>query len=818
MKILFSPILSLFVLTGIMLRKIWQEMLGPPKDRREEITSAEDTLHLEIPLLLPEVEDEKDACIERLLERMKNRQEIKNVHIEHRNGAAFFCLHFDPSYLTIEKVRRVSEQEGAAISDRYRHESMHITDMDCGDCATSIEHILGRKEGILNISVNYAAEKMWVEYDSKVIKHDRIVDQVQSLGYTVEEKKEEKGWIRENWEMVLSLLAGFFLAVGFFGEMLLEFSSWAALGFYIIAYITGGWDAAKHGVKAALHLSFDIDFLMVVAALGAAALAEWPEGAFLLFLFSLGHALEHYATDRARHAIKALGEITPKTARVQRDGDEIILPVEHLERGDVVILRSGERIPIDGKVIDGESSVDESPITGESIPVEKNTGEEVLAGSVNGDGALEIQVTRLAKDSTLARVIQMVEEAQAQKSPTQRFTQKFQRVFVPVTLGIVLLMIVLPPLFGWLTWDAAFLRAMAILVAASPCALAIATPSAVLSAIGHSARNGVLIKGGGHLENLGAVQAIALDKTGTITEGKLRVTDIHPEKGVSEAELLSIAAAVESRSIHPLAQAIVQKAQEKQIEFNGAADVQSFSGKGVTARVRGNSVSIGNRKLFEGILPASLAEKGKSLEEAGKTTMFVKSGETFLGILALADQPRSTAKKTFEQLKNLGIRSLVMITGDNERVANAVAEQVGLTEFQASLLPEQKVEAVKKLVQQYQKVAMVGDGVNDAPAMTSATVGIAMGAGGTDVALETADVALMADDLSKLPFVVALSRQSRRVIKQNLWISLGVIAALIPASMFGFANIGIAIIFHEGSTLVVVANALRLLRFTSHHS
>jgi len=389
---------------------------------------------------------------------------------------------------------------------------------------------------------------------------------------------------------------------------------------------------------------------------------------------------------------------------------------------------------------------------------------------------------------------------------------RFQSAFVPVILGVVALVIFAPPLAGWLTWDVAFLRAMAILVAASPCALAIATPSAVLSAVAHSARSGILIKGGVHLEHLGTIQAIALDKTGTITEGKLRVTDVLPEREGNEKELLEMAAAVESRSNHPIAQAIVQYSEERKLELGTADNLQSFSGKGIKAKLEGNEVAIGNLKLFNGEIPDALSGRVQSLEDDGKTTMIVQSDGEFLGIIALADRPRSVAKETFERLNRIGVQTLVMITGDNERVAAAIARQTGITEFRASLLPDEKVEAVKSLVQQYEQVAMVGDGVNDAPAMTASTVGIAMGAGGTDVALETADVALMADDLSKLPYAVALSRQSRRIIKQNLWLSLGVIAALIPTALFGVAGIGIAILFHEGSTLLVVGNALRLLR------
>ncbi len=777
----------------------------------------EKTLQLQIPILLPEVEDEKDQCVERLLERIRAHRGIVKAHIERQNGEALFCLHFDPGFLSIEKVRRIAEQEGAAVSNRFRHLSLHITDMDCGDCAASIEHIIGRVKGVLNVSVNYATEKLWAEYDSGQIGEAEIVARVRQLGYRIEEPKKKKNWFQAHKELALSILSGIFLATGFFGELWLGLPQTAALILYVLAYMTGGYDATRHGLKAALRLRFDIDFLMVVAALGAAVLGEWAEGALLLFLFSFGHALEHAATDKARNAIRALGELTPKTARVSRNGKEMEIPVEKLLRGDVVVIKPGERIPVDGLIREGNSAIDESPITGESVPVEKQEGEPVFAGAVNGNGALIVEVTRLAKDTTLARIVQMVEEAQSQKSPTQLFTQKFQRVFVPAILIGVLLMIFLPPLAGWLNWSAAFLRAMAILVAASPCALAIATPAAVLSGIARAARNGVLIKGGAHLENLGNIRAIAFDKTGTLTEGRLQVTDVVPLNNMAEENLLRVAAAAESRSEHPLAQAIVAEAETRGINYLPPEDLEAFPGKGIRARVEGQPVWIGNARLFTDSpgenFPREIARITHDLERAGKTTMIVKSGDAFLGIIALADRPRESAASMIEKLKALGIKALLMITGDNERVAKAISAQVGVTDFYAGLLPEEKVETVEKLLERYGGVAMVGDGVNDAPAMTRATVGIAMGAGGSDVALETADIALMADDLSKLPFAVALSRQSRRIIKQNLIVSLGVIALLLPATMLGVAGISIAIIFHEGSTLVVVANALRLLKF-----
>lgn len=776
------------------------------------------TIKLEIPVLLPWVENECDQCVSRLVGQLSQRKGVGQVHVVQEDGQGKLCIHYDSRLVSLSQVQRWAEQAGAQVSDRYRHEAIRITDMDCGDCALSIDHILGREAGVLDVSVNYAAEKMWVEYDTTILDLEAIIKRVESLGYTVEEEEAPKGWLRRNWGLVLSVACGIFLATGFLGETFFGLSQPVVIGLYVLAYVAGGYDVSRHGLRAALNLRFDIDFLMVVAAVGAALLGNWAEGALLLFLFSLGHALEHYAMDRARHAIEALGEITPKTARVVREGRDVELPVEALLRGDVVIVRPGERIPVDGELLEGRSAVDQSPITGESVPVERGRGDEVFAGSVNGESALEVKVTKLARDSTMARVIQMVEEAQAQKSPTQEFAHRFTRIFVPSVLLGVVLVITVPPLVGWLPWRESLLRGITMLVAASPCALAIATPSAVLAGVAQGARSGVLIKGGVHLENLGALDAIALDKTGTITRGRPEVTNVIPFNEAEENELLRVAASVESRSEHPLAQAILRRAEAMGLgDLAQAEGLQSLTGRGVMANLNGGVVRIGNLKLFETgdgrSIPEELVAQVELLEEQGKTTMLVQVEDRFLGILGLADEPRGTARATLEQLRSLGIKALIMLTGDNERVATSISEQVGLTEYRANLLPEEKVAAIKVLLDRYGRVAMVGDGVNDAPALATSTVGIAMGASGTDVALETADVALMADDLSRLPFAVGLSRQARRIIRQNLVISLGVILLLIPAALLGMASIGPAIILHEGSTLMVVANALRLLRF-----
>ena len=540
---------------------------------------AESTLQLQIPVLLPHVEDESDQCIERLNELIAAQKGIQQAHIKRQeiDGKALVCLHYDPNLLTIERVQQIAEHAGASVAKRYHHETLRVTGMDCADCARSIEHILGRVPGIIAVSASYAAERVRVEYDATAISHAEIVRRIGWLGYGVAESRPAT-WLGENLELLLAGVSGLLLAVAFFGQRTPGLPPYVVIALYALAYLAGGYDAAWHGVKAALRLRFEVDLLMVVAAVGAAALGNWAEGGLLLFLFSLGHSLEHYAMDRARHAIEALGELAPKTARVRREGNEQELPVDALQHGDVVIVRPGERLPIDGQVTAGRSAVNQSAITGESLPVEKQPGDGVFAGSVNGDAALEIEVTRLAQDTTLARVMRMVEEAQTQKSPTQQLTERFTRVFVPAVLVVVVLTIVAPPLLGWLTWPVAFLRAMTILVAASPCALAIATPAAVLSGVAQAARNGVLVKGGMHLENLGNLKAIAFDKTGTVTTGRPVVTDVIALDGLDERSVLSLAGAVESRSSHPLALAILQRAQALGVALPEVSDVESLGG------------------------------------------------------------------------------------------------------------------------------------------------------------------------------------------------------------------------------------------------
>lgn len=765
---------------------------------------------IDLSLLLPGIPDEQDACVGRLTDLLQ-AEGLEKAHLVREDGIARLCLHYDPQRLGLGRVRELAQAAGARIADRYRHENLRIGGMDCATCATVIEHALQRTPGMLEASVSYAAERLRVEYDAEAIERAAIVRRIEALGYALIDDGREAGWFAEHRELVLSGASGLLLLAGWL-------AGWAGAprglspGLLLAAYAAGGFYTLRDAWQSMRSRRFDIDVLMIVAAAGAAALGAWTEGALLLFLFSLGHALEHLAMDRARRAIEALAELAPRTALVVRDEAEVEVRVDDLLRGDRVVVRPGSRIPADGQVVSGESAVDQSPLTGESMPVDKRPDDSVFAGTVNGEGALVVAVTKLAKESTLARMVGMVAEAQTQKSPTQRFTDRFERVFVPVVLAGAGLLIALPPLFG-VPFAESFYRAMAVLVAASPCALAIATPSAVLSGVARAARGGVLIKGGVHLENLGTVGAIAFDKTGTLTVGKPRVTDVVAVVG-SEDALLRLAAAVESRIVHPLAQAVVAEAKRRGLRWSEAGTVEAVTGQGVRAEVEGRKLAIGSARLFGSeSIPELLQQRADRLASAGKTTMLIQADGEFLGLLALADTPRAGAGEVLARLRRLGIRRMIMLTGDNEHVGGAVGKEIGIDEVRAGLMPQDKVAAMDELAQRHGQVAMVGDGVNDAPAMARATVGIAMGGAGTDVALETADVALMADDLAKLPFAVALSRASKRIIRQNLFVSLGVVALLVPATLFGWAGIGVAVAIHEGSTLVVVVNALRLLAY-----
>ncbi|HEA28916.1 MAG TPA: heavy metal translocating P-type ATPase [Leeuwenhoekiella sp.] len=649
----------------------------------------------------------------------------------------------------------------------------------------------------------------------------------------VHEEKEHGGFLGKNTELYFAILSGICLITGFLLDTFTEILNipWYL---YLAAYFFGGFYTVKEAVEKIANGEFEIDFLMIVAAVGAAFLDKWAEGALLLFLFSLGHALEHYAMGKARNSIASLTDLAPKTALLKKDGDTREVGIDKLKLGDIIVVRPNSKIAADGVIVKGASSINQAPITGESVPADKKAiadaqqqfkdekeipaESKVFAGTINGNATLEIRVIKEAQDSTLKRLVTMVQEAQEKKSPTQRLTDKFEKYYVPAVIALVVLLN-----FAFLLideqWSASFYRSMAVLVAASPCALAISTPSAVLSGVARAARGGVLIKGGKPLEDLGVLTAIAFDKTGTLTEGKPKLTDVISLNDIDEQTLLKTVVAIEALSDHPLARAVVRDGKEKlgdTQDIPEADDLEAVQGKGIKARFRDSEIFIGNLNLYGDMdkkVPKTIENQVKSLESEGKTTMLIKRDDHFIGILGLMDTPREEAKETLSELKKIGIKKMIMLTGDNQKVADAVAREIGLTEARGSLLPEEKVAAIKELKAQENKLAMVGDGVNDAPAMANSTVGIAMGAAGSDVALETADIALMADKLATLPFAIGLSRKAKSIIKQNLWLSLGVVALLVPATILNLANIGVAVAIHEGSTLVVVFNALRLLAY-----
>ncbi len=636
-------------------------------------------------------------------------------------------------------------------------------------------------------------------------------------------------------ELYFSMLCGVFLLIGFLIQMFgaETQSAWLYLIAYVIAYGFGGYYIAIEAFGKIKEGGFEIDFLMIAAAIGAAYIGSWAEGALLLFLFSLGHALENYAMNKAKKSIEALGDLTPKTALVKRDGKIEEVGVEDLKINDIIVVKPNSKIAADGVIIKGSSAINQASITGESMPIDKtaiattdklpdfkdiDASHVVFTGTLNGDGSIEVLVLKLSKDSTVARLIKMVSEVETQKSPTQRMTKMFEKWYVPIVIIVVFVLC-----FAYMVVDESFneslYRAITVLVAASPCALAISTPSAVLSGIARAAQKGVLIKGGKALEDLGTIETIAFDKTGTLTEGKPKLTNLIPHDTYSEEDLARLVLEVESLSNHPLAKAIAKDVKSKytMVHENLASNVSAIQGKGISATYQDKTVFIGNEKLMadEGMTIApELRSKMEGLLKEGHTAMLIGQDAAVIGLVSVMDVPRETAVETLKRLKTIGIQRMVMLTGDHQNVGDSIAKQIGLTEAKGNLLPEDKVEAIKELMQRDGKIAMVGDGVNDAPAMAYSTVSVAMGAAGSDVALETADVALMSDKIEMLPFVIGLSRASKRIIKQNIFISMGVVALLVPATILDLTNIGMAVAFHEGSTLVVVINALRLLAYT----
>lgn len=614
--------------------------------------------------------------------------------------------------------------------------------------------------------------------------------------------------------VIAAILAWAFTVIAFALDHLADTSAYLIIGLYILAYLAGGTDATRAAISDLFDRHVNVDLLMVVAALGAATLNAWAEGAVLLALFSSSNALEHHALDRTRNAVQALMELSPDEANlVAADGSVRVVPVADLKVGDHVLIKPGENVPADATVVDGQSSVDQSAITGESMPVEKHEGDSLSSGTLNGTGALTAEILRLPSESTLARIVRMVERARDQKSRTQRFTDAFEGPYALGVIGASVLLFLAFVAFGATAGDA-FYRSMTLLVVASPCALVISTPAATLSGLANAARNGILIKGGNYLEDLGAVNTVAFDKTGTLTIGEPRLTGIVTSAGISEADILRKVAAVEALSEHPLARAIVDETRKRGMQLPEATGFAAIPGRGVEGDVEGDTVTIGTEELLVSRnieIPQALGEALTGFRRDGNTAMLVAVAESATGVIAVADAIRPEAAAMIAELKTMGVRKTVMLTGDNETVANAVARRIGIDDVRAGLMPDMKLAEIDAL-RRDGGVVMVGDGVNDAPALATADLGVAMGSRGTDVALETADVVLMQDNLHRLPYAINLSRRTRTTIRVNIAISLSVIAVLVVSTLTVGIPLPIGVIGHEGSTIVVVLIGLRLLR------
>lgn len=602
--------------------------------------------------------------------------------------------------------------------------------------------------------------------------------------------------------------------------LIFEGNEYLGKAFLLTSIIAGGYSVAIKGVRNLFKLIFDINVLMTIAVTGALFIGEWSEAAVVAMLFAVSEMLESYSMEKARQSIRSLMDLAPKEATVIRYGEEVKVPVEELIMGDVILVKPGEKIAIDGEIIDGTSSINEAAITGESMPVEKTVGDAVFAGALNQQGAIRVVVTKLVADTTIAKIIHLVEEAQNERAPSQAFVDKFAKYYTPFVMILAIGIALIPPLVFGADWNRWIYEALALLVVACPCALVVSTPVAIVSAIGSAAKNGVLIKGGVFLEEAGNLKAVAFDKTGTLTKGEPEVTDIIELNGKNQAEILELAGRLEKLSEHPLAKAIVKKAEENGIDLQTAEEFSAITGKGASGKIASITYYIGNPRLFEE-LHGDISGHQKNitaLQEQGKTVMILGTHEEIFGLIAVADQVREQSIQAIRDLKKVGIQKTIMLTGDNNRTAAAIAKQVGVDEYHGELLPENKLEKIKQLRDQYGKVAMIGDGINDAPALASATVGIAMGGAGTDTALETADIALMGDDLSKLPYTIRLGRRAVAIIKQN--ISFALITKLLAVLLVfpGWLTLWLAILADMGATILVTLNGIRLIRVKADQS
>ncbi|RJP17891.1 MAG: cadmium-translocating P-type ATPase [Candidatus Abyssobacteria bacterium SURF_5] len=752
------------------------------------------------------------SCAEKVEKAVARMEGVVSAAVNFTGGNIVVLAEEGTDVAAIEQqVQKLGYKTGRLPGEAT--DKFYVEGMDCPDESSIIERKLRSLDGVRNVAFNLVSAEVTVSYDSRALTHQQLLRAIRETGMAARPtgapaKKEVPAG---HDQLVHTLAAGIFLAAGFILS-LLGVDPLAVTGFYLLGMLFGGYHIYRKAVYSARSFTFDMNVLMTIAVIGAAAINEWLEAATVVFLFSGAQYLEMHTMDRARNAIHSLMKLAPENALVRRSSQEVVVPVSEVEIGEILIVRPGDKIPLDGKVIAGLSAVNQAPITGESTPVVKQKEDDVFAGTINGDGFLEVQATHRADDTTLARIIHLVEEAQAQRAPMQNFVDKFTKYYTPSVIALAALVVAVPPLaFGapfveWLS------RGLVLLVIACPCALVISTPISIAAGLASAARHGVLIKGGIYLEKAGMLNAIAFDKTGTLTLGHPCVKEIIPLDNVTPGELLSIAASVESRSEHHLGRSIVEEARRLGIPVKPVEAFLSIPGKGAEATIDGKNYYVGSHRLFKELnfCTPHLDERMNEIEKKTQTVVLVGNQEAPLGIIVLIDSLRKHSTEALRRLRDIGIRKMIMITGDNRGTAEAIASQLGI-EYRSELLPQDKVDALRGLVEEYEYVAMIGDGVNDAPALAASTIGVAMGTAGSDTALETADVALMADDLLKLPFAISLSRKTLAIIKQNIALSILIKLLFLSLAVLGLATLWMAVFADMGASLLVIFNGMRLL-------
>ncbi|EAF2338807.1 cadmium-translocating P-type ATPase [Listeria monocytogenes] len=700
-----------------------------------------------------------------------------------------------------------------------------VDGLSCTNCAAKFERNVKEIEGVTEAIVNFGASKITVTGEASIqqveqagaFEHLKIIPEKESFT-DPEHFTDHQSFIRKNWRLLLS---GLFIAVGYASQIMNGEDFYLTNALFIFAIFIGGYSLFKEGFKNLLKFEFTMETLMTIAIIGAAFIGEWAEGSIVVILFAVSEALERYSMDKARQSIRSLMDIAPKEALVRRSGTDRMVHVDDIQIGDIMIIKPGQKIAMDGHVVKGYSAVNQAAITGESIPVEKNIDDSVFAGTLNEEGLLEVAVTKRVEDTTISKIIHLVEEAQGERAPAQAFVDTFAKYYTPAIIVIAALIATVPPLLFGGNWETWVYQGLSVLVVGCPCALVVSTPVAIVTAIGNATKNGVLVKGGVYLEEIGGLKAIAFDKTGTLTKGVPVVTDyieLTEATNIQHNKNYIIMAALEQLSQHPLASAIIKYGETREMDLTSinVNDFTSITGKGIRGTVDGNTYYVGSPVLFKELLASqftdSIHRQVSDLQLKGKTAMLFGTNQKLISIVAVADEVRSSSQHVIKRLHELGIEKTIMLTGDNQATAQAIGQQVGVSEIEGELMPQDKLDYIKQLKINFGKVAMVGDGINDAPALAAATVGIAMGGAGTDTAIETADVALMGDDLQKLPFTVKLSRKTLQIIKQNITFSLVIKLIALLLVIPGWLTLWIAIMADMGATLLVTLNGLRLMK------